>query len=73
VQALFRNVKQGFEINKERLTIIKSKRSSKLRANMQLVVATRLQAQHPSFWLRTSSNMPSVLKNVTQDSFANFD
>jgi hypothetical protein len=43
VKALFRNIKQGFEISKERLMFIKSERSSKLRASMQLVVATRLQ------------------------------
>jgi hypothetical protein len=34
VQSLLRKVKQGFEINKERLMFIKSKRSSKLRARM---------------------------------------
>jgi hypothetical protein len=40
---------------------------------MRLVVATRLQAQHTSFWLRTSSNMPSVPMNDAQGSFANSD
>jgi hypothetical protein len=45
VQALFRNVKQGFETNKERLTFIKFERCSKLRASMQLVVAIRIQVQ----------------------------
>jgi hypothetical protein len=69
VKALFQNVKQGFETNKEILTFIKNERSSKLRANMRLVVATRLQAQQPSFWLHTSSNTPSVLKNVIHESF----
>jgi hypothetical protein len=29
---------------------------------MGLVAATRLQAQHISFWLRTLSNMPSIQK-----------
>jgi hypothetical protein len=42
VQALFRNFKQRFETNKEMLTFIKSERSSKLRASIRLVVATRL-------------------------------
>jgi hypothetical protein len=69
MQALLRKVKQGFEANKERLTFIKFERSSKLRASMQLVVATRLQVQQPSFRLRTSSNMSSVLMNITQEYF----
>jgi hypothetical protein len=34
VQALFGNVKQGFETNKEILMFIKSERSNKLRASM---------------------------------------
>jgi hypothetical protein len=69
MQALLRKVKQGSETNKESLMFIKSERSSKLRASMQLVVATRLQAQQSSFRLRTSSNTSYVLKNVTQQSF----
>jgi hypothetical protein len=40
---------------------------------MSLVVAMRLQAQHPSFQLRTSSNTPSVLMNDVYESFANSD
>jgi hypothetical protein len=56
VQALFRKVKQGCETNKEMLMFVKSKRSSRLRARIRLVVAIRLQAQHPSFQLRTMSN-----------------
>jgi hypothetical protein len=43
MHALARKVKQGFEINKERLMFIKFERSSKLRARMWLVIATRLQ------------------------------
>jgi hypothetical protein len=69
MQALLRKVKQGSETSKEMLTFIKFERSSKLRASMQLVIATRLQVQRPSFRLRTSSNMPSVLTNVRQESF----
>jgi hypothetical protein len=69
MKALFRNVKQEFETNKERLMFNKSERSSKLRANMRLVVATRFQVQQPSFWLCTSSNAPSILKSVTHESF----
>jgi hypothetical protein len=38
---------------------------------MRLVVATRLQEQHHSFRLRTSSDTPSVPMNVAQESFAN--
>jgi hypothetical protein len=71
MQELFRNIKQGFETNKKRLTFIKSERSSKLRSSMRLVVAIRLQAQYSSFWLRTSSNTPSVLMNDAHGSFAN--
>jgi hypothetical protein len=40
---------------------------------MRLVVARRLQAQHPSFLLHASSNTPSVPTNVSYGSFANFD
>jgi hypothetical protein len=40
---------------------------------MRLVVATRLQTQHPSFWLHTSSNTQSVLTNDAYESFANSD
>jgi hypothetical protein len=69
MKALFSNVKQGFETNKERLTFTKSERNSKLRASMRLVVAISPQAQQPFFWLRTSSNAPSVLKNFTHKSF----
>jgi hypothetical protein len=50
-----------------------SYRSTKLRARMRLVVATRLQVQHPSFRLRTSSNTPFVLMNDAHGSFANSD
>jgi hypothetical protein len=60
MQALLRKVKEGFEKNKEMFMFIKSERSSKVRARMQLVVGTRLQAQHPSFQLCILSNTPSV-------------
>jgi hypothetical protein len=69
VQTLFRNVKQGSETNKKMLTFIKSQRSRKLRASMRLVVSMRLQVQHHSFWLHTSSNTPSVLMNGVYGSF----
>jgi hypothetical protein len=39
---------------------------------MRLVVATRLQAQHSSFQLRTLSNTSSVPMNIAQGSFHNF-
>jgi hypothetical protein len=39
VQALFRKVKQGCEINKEMHIFIKSERSSRLRARIRLVLA----------------------------------
>jgi hypothetical protein len=68
VQALLKKVKQGVETNKEGLMFTKSARSSKLRVRMRLVVATKLQVQHSSFWLRTSSNTPSVMMNDTQGS-----
>jgi hypothetical protein len=56
----------------KRLTLIKSWRSVRPRARIWLVVAPRLQAQHPSLRLRTSNNTPSVLMNDAQGSFANF-
>jgi hypothetical protein len=40
---------------------------------MRLVVATRLQAQHSNFQLRTSSNTTSIPTNDAQGPFANFD
>jgi hypothetical protein len=49
-----------------------SYRSCKLRARIQLVAAIRLQAQHSSFRLRTSSNMPFVPMNVAHVSFHKF-
>jgi hypothetical protein len=72
VESLIRNVKQGFETNKERRTFTKSERSNKLRVRIRLVVAMRLQAQHTSFQLRTSSNTPSVPMNDAQGSFYRF-
>jgi hypothetical protein len=72
MQAPLRKAKQGFETNKERLVFIKFERSNQLRARMQLVVATRLQAQQSSFRLCTSSNTPSVPTNVAHGSFCKF-
>jgi hypothetical protein len=63
MQALLRKVKQGFETNEESLPIINLREAVRFRAGMQLVVAMRLQVQHSSFRLRTSSNTPSVLTN----------
>jgi hypothetical protein len=68
MQALLRKIKQGFETNKEGLLINNLRKAVNFRAKMQLVVATRLKAQQPSFWLRTLSNTPSVLMNVTHES-----
>jgi hypothetical protein len=64
VHALFRKVKQGCETNKETLMFIKSERRNRHRARIWLVVAIRLQAQHPYFRLRTSSNTPSIRKKM---------
>jgi hypothetical protein len=63
MQALLRKVKQGFETNEERLPIINLREAVSFRARMRFVVATRLQVQHYSFRLHTSSNMPSVSMN----------
>jgi hypothetical protein len=72
VQTLLRKVKHGFDTNKERLLINILREVVSFRAMMQLVVAMRLQGQHYSFRLRTSSNTPSVLTNVTNGSFHKF-
>jgi hypothetical protein len=72
MQALLREVKQGFETNKERLLINNLREVVSFRARMQLVVATRLQAQHLSFRLHTLSNTPSNLTNDAQGSFRRF-
>jgi hypothetical protein len=53
--------------------LIKAWRSAKLRDRMRLVVAKRLQVQHHSFRLRTSSNTPFVPMSDAHGSFANFD
>jgi hypothetical protein len=58
--------------NEERLRLINLREAISFRARMRLVVATRLQAQHSSFRLRTSSNTSSVLMNVVQGSFRRF-
>jgi hypothetical protein len=41
-------------------------------ATMRLVVAMRLQGQHPSFRLRTSTSTPSIPMNVAQRSISRF-
>jgi hypothetical protein len=64
MHAILRKVKKRFETNKEKLLIIKSWRSNKLRARSRLVVVMRLQAQHIPSRLSTSSNTLSVQKNV---------
>jgi hypothetical protein len=64
MHAILRKVKKRFETNKEKLSIIKSWRSNKLRARSRPVVVMRLQAQHIPSRLCTSSNTLSVQKNV---------
>jgi hypothetical protein len=44
MQALSREVKQGFETNKERLLINNVREEVSFRARMRLVISTRLQA-----------------------------
>jgi hypothetical protein len=72
MQGLLREVKQGFETNKERLLINNLREAVSFRARIRLVVATRLQAQHLTFRLQTSSNTPSVLTNDAHESFCRF-
>jgi hypothetical protein len=62
MRVILRKVKQGFETNKERLPIINLREVVSFRARVRLVITTRLQVQHSSFRLRTSSNTPSILK-----------
>jgi hypothetical protein len=69
MQALLREVKQGFETNKERLLINNLREAVSFRARIGLVVTTRLQAHHSPFQLHISSNTPSVLMNATHESF----
>jgi hypothetical protein len=73
MQALSREVKQGFETNKERLLVNNVREAVSFRARMRLIIATRLQAQHSPFRLRTLSNTSSVLKNAAWGSFANYE
>jgi hypothetical protein len=49
MQALLREVKVGLETNKERLLLINLTEAVTFRGRMRLVVAMRLQGQHPSF------------------------
>jgi hypothetical protein len=70
---LFGKVEQGFGTNKERLLINNFREAVRFRARMRLVVATRLQTQHSSFQLHSSSNTASVLTNNAQGPFANSD
>jgi hypothetical protein len=72
MQALLREIKKGSKINKEGLLIHGLREAVSFRAKMPLVVATRLQAQHCPFRLRTLSNTPSVLTNVAYGSFHKF-
>jgi hypothetical protein len=72
MEALLREAKQGLETNKERFLFKNLREVVSFRARVQLVVGTRLQAQQPSFRLRTSSNTSSVLMNVAQGSFCKF-
>jgi hypothetical protein len=72
MHALSREVKQGFETNKERLLINNVREAVSFRDRMRLIIAMRLQAQHSPFRLRTSSNTPSVPKNVAHGSFCKF-
>jgi hypothetical protein len=58
--------------NEERLPLINLREAVSSSAKMWLVVATRLQGQHPPFRLCTSSNMPSVPTNVAYVSFRRF-
>jgi hypothetical protein len=54
------------------LSILNLSEAVRFRVRMRLVVAMRLQAQHSSFQLRTSSDTPSVLMNVAHGSFRKF-
>jgi hypothetical protein len=47
--ALLRKVQHGLETNKEGLLINNLREAVSFRAKMRLVVAMRLQAQHPPF------------------------
>jgi hypothetical protein len=47
--ALLRKFQQGLETNKEGLLINNLREAVSFRAKMRLVVAMRLQAQHPPF------------------------
>jgi hypothetical protein len=73
MQELHRKVKQGFETNEERLPTINLREAVSSIARMRLVVAARLEVQHSSFWLCTSSNTPSIPMNDAQGYFANPD
>jgi hypothetical protein len=54
------------------LSILNLSEEVSFSARIRLVVAMRLQEQHSSFQLRTSSHMPSVLMNVAHGSFHKF-
>jgi hypothetical protein len=58
--------------NKEKLLTNNLREAVSFRARMWLVVGTRLQVQHSSFRLHTSSNTPSVPTNVAHGSFHRF-
>jgi hypothetical protein len=58
--------------NQGMLSILNLSEEVSFSARIRLVVAMRLQEQHSSFQLRTSSHMPSVLMNVAHGSFHKF-
>jgi hypothetical protein len=58
--------------NEERFPLINLREAVSFRPRMWLVIATRLQGQHPPFRLRTSSNTPSVPMNVAHRYFHKF-
>jgi hypothetical protein len=67
MQALSREVKQGFETNKKRLLINNVREAVSFRARMRLVVAMRLQVQHPSFRLHTVRENKNMKTNIKQN------
>jgi hypothetical protein len=72
MQALLREVKQGFKTNKKRLLINNLREAVSFSVRMRLVIAMKLQVEHSSFRLRTSSNTQSVPMNDAHESFHRF-
>jgi hypothetical protein len=58
--------------NEEMLRLINLREAISFRVRMWCVVAMRLQGQHPSFQLHTSSNTSSLPMNVEHGSFRRF-